>query len=1181
MMKAALLGFSSLTLTGAMLASTAAYAQNSTSGTAKVQINIPAQSMETALNTFAKQVGKQIVFYSSDAKRLRAGPLVGTFTERQALSNILRNSGLEFIYVNEKTIGVRRKTQTAGLSHTNFQSQSSQLGPEENRDGQVSASGEIVVSGRRLDQNLAIEAKRSADQIIDTITADQSSRLPDNNVVEALGRIPGVSFRRDSNTGDGTHISIRGLDSALNNVQFDGINAGQSGNDGTRRVGLEGINADDIAELRIAKSLLPQDEGEGIGGAVNIITKTALERGKDRLTLGAEGRLYDFHNREGFQFNAGFTKLFSDNFGINLSGSFRRRETVNYRINSSDLEPFTFTGVRTIGGEFISAADLIALNDAKNAEDAANGDRSPDDDFYDAGTLLNDVLPGQYDTADLAFQRQSYSVNDQTRDTYNISGSLDWQISPSTKLTLGGRFNHETRDQAIHKLDFQSDDLDFSVRPDGVLRTDVASSQTGFRLEVADRDRTSGSAYLRGKSDFGRLKLNYLASYSVEKNKSPDSEVEFRQNNTIRDIFRNRDPRVPPATVTTDQHFAPYTFPNRFTPRPNLGVLTIPGFDQLLGDVNNSYRTQIFDIQQVDNNTNNRYALRFDGEYNLDHGPISTVKFGAKYERSDTKTNSRRIRIGDGRIGRDGTFNPVNNPLDNDVNYGDYDQLFTNEFVSLDKIGNPLEGYPITGIPRVNPEGFRSIIANFNRTLDDRAPADFSIRDLREEIWAGYAQAEFETDRVSLVGGVRVEHYIGNFVTTQLVDASRLTVDNRGAPLNGVRTRIPLLNEGSLADQLTPVASRNTDTQILPRLNARFTLTDNLQLRGGFGYSLARPSLRQLSQTGEIDFDITVDDAPGLLTATTIADVVAAGGLPLANVRESSSTDLDIEQGNPNLKPARSRNIDLSLEWYPRSGTSVSIGLFHKSIDNFIFINNEPVGTADGNIVLDSVTSQFGPDTIALFEPFGGLAGFLSGPGSDLIDVSLLQPQNGGTATIKGIEFGVNHQFDWAPGFLKDMGFNGNITFTDSDAELPDGRYDSNTDLNVLLGDAVFLEDLPARNVPFFNSPEVTANALLYYDANGLDIGISYSYQSASFNELDEFGLNQYDDTYEQWDFSISYELPKKIMGGRFKVYFEVPDFTDGGRKPTSVQTVGKNSNLYDLAGFNGREYRFGIRGKF
>ncbi|MEP3827043.1 MAG: hypothetical protein ABJM47_03055 [Lentilitoribacter sp.] len=73
--KAALRVVSSLAALNIVLVANTQQAHAAAASESKVEISIPAQSMETALNSFAKQVGKQIVFYSDDARSLRAGPV--------------------------------------------------------------------------------------------------------------------------------------------------------------------------------------------------------------------------------------------------------------------------------------------------------------------------------------------------------------------------------------------------------------------------------------------------------------------------------------------------------------------------------------------------------------------------------------------------------------------------------------------------------------------------------------------------------------------------------------------------------------------------------------------------------------------------------------------------------------------------------------------------------------------------------------------------------------------------------------------------------------------------------------------------------------------------------------------------------------------------------------------------
>jgi hypothetical protein len=78
---------------------------------------------------------------------------------------------------------------------------------------------EVVVSGTRVSQLLALQRKRAADNILDAVSADTVGKLPDFNAAEAIQRLPGLSVELDQ--GEGRYPIIRGIDSNLNNVTIE------------------------------------------------------------------------------------------------------------------------------------------------------------------------------------------------------------------------------------------------------------------------------------------------------------------------------------------------------------------------------------------------------------------------------------------------------------------------------------------------------------------------------------------------------------------------------------------------------------------------------------------------------------------------------------------------------------------------------------------------------------------------------------------------------------------------------------------------------------------------------------------------------------------------------------------------------------------------------------------------
>ena len=74
----------------------------------------------------------------------------------------------------------------------------------------------VIVSGTRQSVMSAIERKKSASTVTDSIVAEDIGQFPDKNVGEALSRITGVQITRDF--GEGSQVSIRGVEPNLNRV---------------------------------------------------------------------------------------------------------------------------------------------------------------------------------------------------------------------------------------------------------------------------------------------------------------------------------------------------------------------------------------------------------------------------------------------------------------------------------------------------------------------------------------------------------------------------------------------------------------------------------------------------------------------------------------------------------------------------------------------------------------------------------------------------------------------------------------------------------------------------------------------------------------------------------------------------------------------------------------------------
>src|SRR6187397_2248808 len=79
---------------------------------------------------------------------------------------------------------------------------------------------EVVVTGLRGSLKASMETKRTANGVVDAISAEDMGKFPDTNLAEALQRIPGISI--DRRNGEGAQVTARGFGPQFNLVTLNG-----------------------------------------------------------------------------------------------------------------------------------------------------------------------------------------------------------------------------------------------------------------------------------------------------------------------------------------------------------------------------------------------------------------------------------------------------------------------------------------------------------------------------------------------------------------------------------------------------------------------------------------------------------------------------------------------------------------------------------------------------------------------------------------------------------------------------------------------------------------------------------------------------------------------------------------------------------------------------------------------
>ncbi|AWW32884.1 hypothetical protein DN752_23605 [Echinicola strongylocentroti] len=135
----------------------------------------------------------------------------------------------------------------------------------------VSELDGVTITGIRRGEVKALNSMKNAENIKYVMSQEQIERFPDLTVSESLQRVPGVAV--GYSYGIPRDIIIRGLSQDLSSMTLNGTRLPSTGAGG-RDTDLNGILANSIESIEVIKTLTPDRDADGTGGAVNIITKS-------------------------------------------------------------------------------------------------------------------------------------------------------------------------------------------------------------------------------------------------------------------------------------------------------------------------------------------------------------------------------------------------------------------------------------------------------------------------------------------------------------------------------------------------------------------------------------------------------------------------------------------------------------------------------------------------------------------------------------------------------------------------------------------------------------------------------------------------------------------------------------------------------------------------------------------
>jgi TonB-dependent receptor len=155
---------------------------------------------------------------------------------------------------------------------------------------------QIVVSGYRSSLSKALGVKRTSIGAVDAIMAEDIAAFPDQNLAEAIQRLPGVTIDRVG--GEGHQITVRGLNADFTRVRINGVEAIATGG-GNRSRGFDfNVFASELFNSITVRKTQSADISEGsLGATVDLQSGRPFDYKGFKAAASAEGSLNSITDR--------------------------------------------------------------------------------------------------------------------------------------------------------------------------------------------------------------------------------------------------------------------------------------------------------------------------------------------------------------------------------------------------------------------------------------------------------------------------------------------------------------------------------------------------------------------------------------------------------------------------------------------------------------------------------------------------------------------------------------------------------------------------------------------------------------------------------------------------------------------------------------------------------------------
>jgi TonB-dependent receptor len=909
---------------------------------------------------------------------------------------------------------------------------------------QADALEEIIVTGIRGQVQSSQAIKQNAEQLVDSVTATDIGALPDRSVTEVLQRIPGVTIGRTADGRDADRLSVEGSGVQIRGLsmvrgEFNGRDSFGAKNG--RALGFEDVPPELMAGVDVYKNPSADMIEGGLGGTVNLRTRKPFDS-KDRIIAASVDYSYADLREKG---KPSASLLYSDRWESNKLGE------IGLLLDVSD-------------SKLATRADTFSIDPYRERSG------TPGASNYIAGVPAGQTV--------YVPEGWGYRTLDFERERYGLAGVLQW--SPDSRWEITAQYLRSAAEQAAleHVVGVTTGSANGPA-----AGTNFEYDANGYFVKGTIASAADGTSTT---NDINLLDARWNRRYSVTQDASLN--IKFTPNDAW---SFNADVQYVKSTTKSVDFTIFNTLPsNGSVPAATIDLtgglpkVTMSVSDAYLNNPANYYYNAAMDNHQ--RNEADQWAERFDAEYTFDDDWLASARFGVRHNKREATTRDSGYNWGyisqswtnGGTVGLNQTTALSYEPYGDDdfmrgdlslpgaflVPGGEQARDFAKGSAAVSSIVNSL-----------NNGGWQP----FNGDYEAKTGGGNGVNIQSEETWAAYGLVRF-ANSLNLFGDTKdVDGNVGLRYIHTKTQGEGFGVFPAASGLQ-LGTSTPAQDLAFLNGQRSEIVGGRTYDYFLPSFNMRVKLTDDLQWRVAAGRSIVRPDLQQLSATL-------------VVSATAGNNVGGTCQTGLSTSEKDCVYQYTASAGNPDLKPLRSNQYDMSLEWYFAPTGSLTGAVFYKDLYGFITTTLQNVQFTNNGVTRDVLTTQ---------------------------------PYNAGHGSIKGFELAYSQFYDFLPGLLSGLGFQGNVTFIDANGtrNAAVNPYDSNQQSNVT----------GSSDLPLEGMSKWSYNLQALYSYEPVEFRLAWNWRKRYLLTTTAANINipAWADDYGQLDASAFYTVNEHIKVG-------------------------------------------------